>query len=415
MEIKRKIEAANDIAVQRIISAEPWLVDIRPAGEVIPGLEDRMVLHSGPPVTWETISGAQKGAAIGMALFEGWARDAAQARSLFEKGAIRLEPNHHHDAVGPMAGTITKSLPVFVVENRQSGNIAYSRQAEGRQQFGEYSDGALEGLRLWRDVWAPSLGQGLRHMGGLALKPIIGRALHMGDELHNRPNAASALFALALAASMVDAGVDSKLLANTLRFAAANDFLFLGISMAAAKAATDSASGVEYSTIVTAMSRNGTEFGIRVSGLFDEWFTAPAPHVEGLFIPGYSDEDAGSDIGDSAISEAVGLGGFVLGGAPGILALVGGTPDEALAYTREMRKITVAESPDYRIPALGFEGAPVGIDIRKVVQTGILPVIDTAIAHKDPGYPNIGAGIVRPPIVCFKRALQRFAEKCGVA
>lgn len=311
MDIKKKIEAANDMAVQRIISAEPWLIDIRPAGEVIPGLEDRMVLHSGPPVTWEMISGAQKGAAIGMALFEGWAKDATEAITLFERGDIRLEPNHHHDSVGPMAGTITKSLPVFVVEDRKSGKIAYSRQAEGRQQFGDYSDGALEGLRLWRDVWAPSLAQGLRYMGGLALKPIIGKALTMGDELHNRPNAASALFALALAASMVDADVDSKHLANTLRYAAANDFLFLGVSMAAAKAATDSASGVEYSTIVTAMSRNGTEFGIRVSGLFDEWFNAPAPQVDGLFIPGYSDKDAGLDIGDSAISEVVGLGGFV--------------------------------------------------------------------------------------------------------
>jgi len=107
----------------------------------------------------------------------------------------------------------------------------------------------------------------------------------------------------------------------------------------------------------------------------------------------------------------VGLGGFVIGGAPGILSLVGGTPEQALAYSREMRRITVAASPDYRVPALGFQGAPVGIDIRKVVQTGVLPVIDTAIAHKAPGFPNIGAGIVRPPMECFARALKRFAQR----
>ena len=411
MDIKARIEAANAEATRRMTSADPVLIDVAPAGQVVPGLQDRMVLHSGPPVTWATMCGAQRGACLAMAIFEGWAKDAQEASHLYEAGAIRLEPNHHHQAVGPMAGTITKSLPVFVVENRAFGNRACCRWAEGRQQFGDYGDEALAGLRLWRDVWGPSLSRALSRTGGLHLKPLMVKALHMGDELHNRNNAASKLMALELAPALIEAGVERQPLMSTLQWLSADDFSFLGVSMAAGKAAAQPAEGVERSTVVTVMARNGTEFGIQVSGLPGEWFTAPAPRIEGLLVPGFTDADAGRDMGDSAITETVGLGGFVIGGAPGILSLVGGTPEQALAYSREMRRITVAASPDYRVPALGFQGAPVGIDIRKVVQTGVLPVIDTAIAHKAPGFPNIGAGIVRPPMECFARALKRFAQR----
>ena len=414
-DIKRKIQAANEEAVRRMVAADPVLVDVAPASEVILGLKDQMVLLSGPPVDWTRMCGAQRGAVIGMLLFEGWAKTREDAIKLLERGAITFEPNHPHQAVGPMAGTITPSMWVFVVKNQTFGNVAFCRQVEGRQQFGDYSLDALQDLGQWRDVWAPALRAGLRQMGGLGLKPIIARALQMGDELHNRPVAASSLFANAMAVPMIEAGVSKKALISTLSYLAGHQLFFLGLSMAAAKATADAARGIEYSTVVTAMSRNGTEFGIHVSGLEGEWFTAPAPPVKGLYLPGYAEQDAGLDMGDSAITETVGWGGFVLGGAPGILTLVGGTPEEALSYSREMRDITVTTSPDYLIPALGFEGTSVGIDIRKVVQTNILPIIDTAQAHKEPGHPIIGAGLVRPPMECFKKALARFAEKYGLS
>ena len=414
-ELKQKIEAANAEAVRRMIAADPVLVDIAPAGEVIPGLKDRMIIHSGPPVDWARMCGAQRGACIGLAIVEGWAANAGQAVRLLASGAIEFEPNHHHQAVGPMAGTIAKSQPVFVVENRAFGNRAFCRQVEGSQQFGDYSDEALAGLRSWRDVWAPAIRRGLRQLGGLSLKPLIAKALHMGDELHNRPVAASSLFANIMAPAMVQAGVAKKDLLSTMWYLAHNEFFFLGLSMASGKAIADPARGIEYSTVVTAMARNGTEFGIRVSGLGDEWFTAPSPRVEGLYLPGYDEKDAGCDMGDSAITETVGWGGFVLGGAPGILSLVGGTPDEAIAISREMRQITTAQHPTYTIPALGFAGAPVGIDVRKVVQTNIVPVIDTAIAHKEPGHPKIGGGLVRPPLECFKKALTAMAKRYGLS
>jgi len=243
------------------------------------------------------------------------------------------------------------------------------------------------------------------------LKPIITQALQMGDELHNRHSASSSLFANALSIPMIQAGVPQPELLKTLGYMTGHNLLFLGLAMACGKAIADPVRDIEYSTLVTAMCRNGTEFGIRVSGLGDEWFTAPSPKVDGLYVLGYKDEDAGLDMGDSAITETVGWGGFVLGGAPGILTLVGGTPEQALAYTREMANITVTRHPQYLMPALNFEGAPLGIDIRKVVQTGITPIIDTAIAHKDPGYPKIGGGLVRAPLECFKKALVRFGQK----
>jgi Protein of unknown function (DUF1116) len=410
MDIKQKIELANQDAAGRLVQGDPVLVDIAPAGQVIPGLQGKMVTHAGPPIAWPRMCGAMRGAIIGMVLFEGWAGAVAEAEAMLARGEICLEPNHHHQAVGPMAGTISPSLPVFVVENRAFGNRAFCRNVEGMQQFGDYSDKALDGLRFWRDVAGPGMQAAVRRAGGISLKPIITQALQMGDELHNRHSASSSLFANALAIPMIEAGLPESNLLKTLGYMTGHNLLFLGLAMASGKAIADPARDIETSTVVTAMCRNGTEFGIRVSGLGDEWFTAPSPKVDGLYVAGYRDEDAGLDMGDSAITETVGWGGFVLGGAPGILTLVGGTPEEALAYTREMRNITVTRHPQYLMPALNFEGAPLGIDIRKVVQTGITPIIDTAIAHKDPGYPKIGGGLVRAPLECFKKALVRFGQ-----
>jgi Protein of unknown function (DUF1116) len=413
-DLKTRVEAANAAALTRLTSANPVLVDVAPAGEVVEGLEDRMILHAGPPISWERMCGAMRGSVIGLVLWEGWAPTPDAAERLVVEGKVRLEPNHHHHAVGPMAGTTSPSLPVWVVENRTFGNRAFCRLAESWQQFGQFDAEALGGLSRWRDVWAPSVRAGLRKRGPVPLKSIIARALQMGDELHNRPNAASSLFANVMGQAMVDADVAKPALLETMGYLAGNEFLFLGISMAAAKSAAEPVEGIGDSTLVTAMARNGVEFGIRVSGMPGEWFVAPAPRVEGLFLPGFKSEEAGLDMGDSAITETVGWGGFVLGGAPGILALTGGTPEEALHISREMREITAGLSPDYRIPALGFAGSAVGIDIRKVVATGVEPLIDTAIAHRDAGHPKIGGGLVRAPMACFRTALAEFARRHGV-
>jgi hypothetical protein len=411
--LRDRVESANTEAVERLLAADLVLVDVVPAGDVVEGLEGRTILHSGPPIDWTRMCGAQRGSVLGLILFEGWADTIEEAERLAASGAITFEPNHHHHGVGPMAGTTSPSLPVWVVENRTFGNRAYCRPTDAAQQFGDYSQEALDGIRNWREVRAPSVSAALRRMGGLPLKQLFARALAMGDELHNRPNALSSLVANALAADLAHAGLDPQQVAGTLTWLRYDEFFGLAISMAAAKASVEPAEGVEHSTLVTAMARNGTDFGIRVAGLPGEWFTAPAPVVEGLYLPGYGPEDAGLDMGDSAITETAGWGGFVLGGAPGILALTGGTAEQAMQITRDMREITLTASPDYRMPAFDFAGAPIGIDIRKVVRTGISPTIDTAIAHREPGHPKIGGGLVRAPLECFVAALRAFGERYG--
>ena len=411
--MEEKIEKANLEAFDRINRADPVLLDVCQAGDVVPGLEDRMILHSGPPVDWEHMSGAQKGACIAMTLFEEWASSREEAERLLSSGDVRTDSNHHHSAVGPMAGTISKSLPVYVVENRAFGNRAYCRLVEDRQQFGAFDEEAIQELRMWRDVWAPSIARGIRHIGGMDLKPLTAKALQMGDELHNRTTAATSMFANAIVAPMIKADVPQDDLLSTIDFMASHELMYMGLVMASCKSATDAAKGIPYSTVVTVMSRNGYQVGIQVSGLDSEWFVAEAAMLDGLFLPGFSRGDAGRDMGDSAIIETVGLGGFLLGSAPGILSLVGGTLEEAINYTHSMHDITVGMSPEFPIPVLGFNGPAVGIDIRKVVQTGILPIVDTAIAHRDPGYPIIGGGISHPPIECFRDALRAFDKKYG--
>jgi hypothetical protein len=286
MELKQRINEANEEAFRRLTTADPVLVDVAPAGEAIPGLRDRMILHSGPPVTWKRMCGAQRGACIGMCLFEGWASDPGEAERLLASGAIALEPNHHHGAVGPMAGTITSNMWVWVVENKTFGNRACCRQVESFQQFGDHSRDALALLAQWRDTWGPALRAAVRKMGGIPLKSLIARALQMGDEMHNRVPASSSLFSNAVAPVLVDCGLPREQVVSTLYYTGNHPFLFLGLSMAAGKAIADPARGVEASTLVTAMARNGTEFGIQVSGLDGEWFTAPAPRVQGLYLPG---------------------------------------------------------------------------------------------------------------------------------
>ncbi len=411
MILKERINAANEEALRRIVAADPVLVDVAPAGEVIPGMRDRLILHSGPPVSWERMCGAQRGAAIGMCLFEGWARDPQEAERMLAAGEIALEPNHHHSAVGPMAGTITRNMWVWVVQNKAFGNRAFCRQVESFQQFGDYSRDALGLLEKWRDVWGPALRAAVLRMGGVPLKQLVARAMAMGDEMHNRVVASSSLFANAVAPVLVQCGLPQEQVVATLYYVGNHPFLFLGLSMAAAKASVDPARGLEACTVVTAMARNGTDFGIQVSGLEGEWFTAPAPRVQGLLLPGWTEADAGLDMGDSAITETNGWGGFIIGGAPGILSFTGGSAEQALAFSRDMRSITVGQSPDYLMPALDFAGAALAIDIRKVVRANLVPVIDTAIAHREPGHGIIGGGIVRPPQECFTKALARFAEK----
>ena len=408
-----EVDLANRDALARLLAARPVLVDVRPALEVVPGMTRTTVLHAGPPIAWERMSGPLRGAVVGALLYERLADTPAAAERLVASGALSFDPCHHHAAVGPMAGVLTASMPVWVVEDRAHGNRAYATLNEGLGKvlrYGAHSADVLERLRWMEEALGPALGRALREAGGLDVRALIAQAVQMGDECHNRNRAASALLLKALAPHLAALDRPAAERARLLAVPGANDHFFLNVAMAACKAALDAAHGVPRSTLVTAMARNGTDFGIRVSGLGDRWFTAPAETPVGLYFAGFGAADANPDIGDSAITETAGLGGFAMAGAPAIVEFVGGTPADALAATRLMYEITLGESDAYRLPALDFRGTPTGIDLRLVVQTGVLPQINTGIAHRAPGIGQIGAGLVKPPIECFEAALRTFGD-----
>jgi Protein of unknown function (DUF1116) len=408
------VDVANAIAVERMLAAHPVLVDVRPAHEVIPALRERKLLHAGPPIGWERMCGPMRGAIIGACMYEGWAKDENEAISFAESGAIDFEPCHHYNAVGPMAGIISPSMPVFVVEDKTHGNTTYSTLNEGLGKvlrYGAYSPDVLERLRWMGDVLGPALARATRQLGGIDVRSIMGQALQMGDECHNRNKAASSLFARQIGPTLVETGNASAETAAVLRFIAGNDHFHLNPSMAAAKAITLAGANVPYSSVVVTMARNGVDFGIRVSGLGERWFTGPAQYIQGLYFAGYSPEDANPDIGDSAITETSGVGAFAMAGAPAIVQFIGGTPGDALRYTREMYDITVTRNPLFGLPSLDFQGVPTGIDIRQVCRLNMPPVINTGIAHRLAGIGQVGAGIVYPPMQCFEDALQALAEQ----
>jgi hypothetical protein len=406
-----KVEAANRTAHERFLSAQPVLVGVDSARNAIPNLGERTLLHAGPPIEWSRMCGPMQGAVIGAILLESWAENHDAARKLAGSGEIKFAPCHHYGAVGPMSGVISPSMPVWIVKNKDRGNVSFSNLNEGLGKvlrFGANDDTVLERLKWMAAVLAPAMNAAVNQLGGIELRPIIAQALHMGDECHNRNAAASSLLFKRLAPALLKTDLPQSDISSALEFVAGNDHFFLNISMACCKSMLDAAHDVEHSTLVTAMARNGVDFGIRVSGMGDSWFTAPAPMVDGLFFPGYSQADAAPDLGDSAITETAGIGGFAMGAAPAIVQFVGGTPQDAIAYTREMFHITMGVNGGFTLPPLNFDASPAGIDVRKVVDTGIAPVINTGIAHKDAGVGQVGAGITRAPLECFEQAITAF-------
>ena len=408
------IDSANQTAVDRMMSARPMLTGLAPAREVIPGMKDNLILHAGPPIEWGRMSGPLRGAVIGALLFEGLAKDEKNAIRMAEAGEVDFAPCHHHNAVGPMAGVTSASMEVYVVENSTHGNRSFSNLNEGYGKvlrYGAYSEQVLAKLHWMNEALASVLRAALAESEGIDLRALLAEALHMGDEGHNRNKAASLLYLKLLSPLIAKVSKDPAAAAEVLRFLGDNALSVLNPVMAACKAMADAAHGVEGSTIVTAMARNGTDFGIRVSGLGEAWFTAPAEIPQGLYFPGFKSEDANADIGDSTITETAGIGGFAMAAAPAIVAFVSGSAQDAMNTTLEMYEITVAEHQHFTIPALDFRGTPTGIDIRKVVELGITPRINTGIAHKDPGVGQVGAGLVRPPKEIFENALIAYAER----
>ena len=415
-----RIAEANAIAYERYLAAQPRLIDLVLAKEAIAGLKqgERRILHSGPPIAWAHMCGPQQGAITGAILYEGWASSLEAAEKLAASGGVALEPCHEHGAVGPMAGIISPSMPVWVVENANRGNRAYCNLNEGLGKvlrFGANSPDVIERLRWLGSEFFRTMQVAVRALADANLKPLMAQALHMGDELHNRNAAASGLMFKRFTLALLGSKLDSAAIGRALTFVAGNDHFFLNISMAACKSMSDAAHGVAGSSMVTIMARNGVNFGIRLSGTGDQWFQAPANPVDGLYFPGYTVKDAAADLGDSAITETNGLGGFAMAASPAIVQFVGGTPADATANSRRMLSITLGTNPAFTLPPLNFGGTPAGIDARLVADSGVMPIINTGIAHRKAGVGQIGAGITTAPMACFNEAVAALAGALDAA
>jgi len=411
--LQATIERANARVMKIILGGMPHLVGLERAIDVIPGMKPDLLLHAGPPITWDRMCGPMRGAVIGALLYERRARTPKEAQRLAASGAIRFSPCHEHAAVGPMAGVVSPSMPVFVLKNEAYGNHAYCTMNEGLGKvlrYGAYSQEVIQRLRWIESTLYPVLKKAVAKLGSIDLKNIIAQALHMGDEVHNRNRAATSIFYRAIAPAVVTTCPDAATAAAVLEFINHNDHFFLNLSMPASKVTLDAARGIRHSSIAVVMSRNGTDFGVQLSGTADTWFNGPADVPDALFFPGYSRADANPDIGDSAITETNGLGGFAIAAAPAIVQFVGGSSEDAVRYTRQMYEITAAENNVFQIAALNFRGTPTGIDVRKVIEKNILPFIDTGVAHKEPGIGQIGAGVLNAPVEPFRKAFEGFAR-----
>ena len=411
---KAKIDEANKKVLEIILTGKPVLTGMSTAIEVIPGMKKDLILHSGPPITWDRMCGPTRGAIIGALIYEGLAGTVEESEKLAASGKISYAPCHEHASVGPMAGIISASMPVFIIQNETYGNTAYCTLNEGLGKvlrYGAFGPEVIEKLRWMEKTMYPVLKKAIEKLGKIDLRNLISQALHMGDEVHNRNRAATSLFYRTIAPAIVETCDDKNDTVRVLNFINGNDHFFLNLSMPAAKACLDAARNVPFSSIAVVMARNGTDFGVQLSGTGDQWFVGKSPVPDALFFPGFTKDDANPDIGDSAITETLGLGGFAIAAAPAIAQFVGGTAQDAVQYTLDMYEITAGESNAFQIPSLNFRGTPTGIDVRKVIEKNITPFIDTGVAHKNPGVGQVGAGVLSAPMEPFKNAYEGLAKQ----
>ena len=408
------ITKANEEAMKIILAGKPVLTGMSTAIEKIPGMKKNLILHAGPPVTWDRMCGPTRGAIMGALMYEGMASTPEEAEKLASSGEIEYAPCHEHAAVGPMAGIVSASMPVFIVKNEEYGNEAFCTLNEGLGKvlrYGAFGDNVVKKLKWMEEVLYPVLKTAIESIGRIDLKNMIAQALHMGDEVHNRNRAGTSLLYRTIAPAIIKTCENRENAAAVLEFINGNDHFFLNLSMPAAKATLDAARGIKNSSVAVVMARNGTDFGVQLAGTDDEWFTGAALVPDALYFPGYTKEDANPDIGDSAITETVGLGGFAIAAAPAIVQFVGGTARDAMNYSLEMYEISAGENNIYQIPSLNFRGTPTGIDAVKVVEKNTTPFIDTGVAHKEPGIGQVGAGVLSAPIEPFQKAYEGLAKR----
>ena len=412
MSTSKEKERANTKSFERMVDSDPVLIDICKAGDVVPNMAPNTILTSGPPMPWESYFGGQRDAIIGAALFEGLGDSREEVEQKLGNKEISVAGCHDYGCVGSLAGVYSASMSVFVVENQKFGNRGFCNLYEGtnprRLNYGIYDEGVKERLRFVENTIVPVIRHAVLKTEGIELKPLIVRALHMGDELHSRNTAASLLFTRELFPHLLDYE-NRDLISAALKAITEDNYFFLRLSMAAAKVMADASHGIEQSSVVTAMAFNCCNFAIRVSGLGSQWILGPHADVEARLFDGHTQDEISWMGGESTITETVGLGGFAQAAAFPLQKYQGGSAEEMVRRNVELYEITIGEHNVFHIPYLGYRGTPTGIDIFKVKETGIRPVMDIGIAGRDGG--QIGAGIVSAPMSIFNEACELYNQK----
>src|SRR3989337_2528565 len=229
------IQQANTEVTQRMMEARPVVIGMGKALDVIPGMRADLLLHAGPPIAWERDCGPMRGAITGALIYEGKAKTEAEAQALVESGVIQLEPCHHHQSVGPMAGIICASMSVYILAHKTHGNKSYSNLNEGYGKvlrYGAYSEEVLKKLRWMNDVLGPVLADALAASEGLDVRALIAEAMHMGDEGHNRNKAGSLLYLKWLSPLIAKVAKDSAVESEVLKFLGDNALSVLNPVMA---------------------------------------------------------------------------------------------------------------------------------------------------------------------------------------
>jgi Protein of unknown function (DUF1116) len=410
-----RVDRANREAVRRLDEGVALLVEVGPAAELVPGMGRRTILHPGPPLAWERFCDPLRRSVLAAVMAEGWAATLQDAEALVAAEGVELEPANHHHAVVPMASAVGPSAPVFAVESRSGSSRAFSglNQGPGRTPwYGVDAPEAVDRLRFLRDAAGPVLAAAVRRSGPVDVLSLAGQGLQMGDDGHLRTQASTNLLIRHLLPHLAEVGGPD--LVAVARFLSENHLFFLNLVMAAAKLLTDWAGEVAGASVVTGMARNGTTFGVRLAETGRRWFVAPAPAVEqALFHAGYGPADGAPDIGDSAVLELVGLGGAAAAASPAVAAFLGGGMARAAAATEAMGRICLGRSARFKLPFLDQRGSPVGVDLRKVVETGVTPSINTGILHRSAGTGQVGAGVASAPLACFEQALLALDERLG--
>ena len=411
--IRTQIDEANEVVMNILLNGQPTWVDVRPALEVIPEFKKNLLLHAGPPIQPQDIVLALRNTLCGAALHEGLAKTFDEAWKMIEKGEILIDSAQDYSCSCGAAMVTSASTPVLVGKDTVFGGEGFSAIHPGSTprclRWGYYDDDIEKNLSWFCDIYGPALGEAVRNTGGINMRAIMSRTAGMGDENHVRQTASSFALVLNLIPEVLKLDIPQR--DDVIRaLVDCSEKFYLHVLMAGIMGVLKSAKNIPMSTIMIAMGGNGTEFGLQFCGTGNQWFTVKAPKILGQFLnPTWTEEEMCGYLGDSCVTEIYGLGGLSAISGPAFVRLTGGSFADAKKRTEDARAICLGEHKFAPVPWDDYRGFPVGVDMRKVVATTILPTSHGGSTRLVGG--QGGAGSILIPSECFKQGLRAFHAK----